>query len=546
MNYFTKPLTPPVGHGVRCLVVDDFEAMRRVTINQLRQLGMENIQSAKNGAEALRMLKSQPFDLVLSDWNMPVMSGIELLQAMRADDKLFALPFILITAEAERRKVDEAIAHGVTSLLLKPYAPKQLMARLERVLRAKPRAPGRSVLEDLVEDGTAVAGSPTPANAAAKPQSAAPDEEVRPSILIVDDTPDNLLVLSQLFKGEFRVRLAQTGAKALEFATGDDPPDLVLLDIMMPGMDGFEVARALREHPASQTIPIIFVTAMNSVDARLKGLDLGAVDFITKPIDPDTLKPRVRNFMRYVQLRKDLQTQYDDMVETAQLREDIERITRHDIKAPLAGALGLVQALIEDDSVGHRQVEQLRLAEESVMQVLNMINLSSELYKIETGRFNLRAAPVRIGDLLRRIAQMDRIAFGEKDLSISVDTDVTVGNEMPLALGDTTLCYSVFQNLLKNACEAAPAKSKVSIKLLDQTPLQIVIQNTGAVPQSIRERFFDKFVTSGKQGGTGLGTYSAKMLVEAQNGSIGLEVSDAENWTKVSVSLPRAGEASGA
>lgn len=546
MNYFTKPLTPPVGHGVRCLVVDDFEAMRRVTINQLRQLGMENIQSAKNGAEALRMLKSQPFDLVLSDWNMPVMSGIELLQAMRADEKLFALPFILITAEAERRKVDEAIAHGVTSLLLKPYAPKQLMTRLERVLRAKPRAPGPSVLEELLDDGAAVAAVPAPASVAAKAQGAAPEEEVRPSILIVDDTPDNLLVLSQLFKGEFRVRLAQTGAKALEFSTGDDPPDLVLLDIMMPGMDGFEVAREMREHPVSQTIPIIFVTAMNSVDARLKGLDLGAVDFITKPIDPDTLKPRVRNFMRYIQLRKDLQAQYDDMVETAQLREDIERITRHDIKAPLAGALGLVQALIEDDSVGRRQVEQLRLAEESVMQVLNMINLSSELYKIETGRFNLRAAPVRIGDLLRRIAQMDRIAFGEKDLSISVDTDVTVGNEMPLAMGDTTLCYSVFQNLLKNACEAAPAKSKVSIKLLDQTPLQIVIQNTGAVPQSIRERFFDKFVTSGKQGGTGLGTYSARMLVEAQNGSIGLEVSDAENWTKVSVSLPRAGEASGA
>ena len=536
MNYFNKPIAPPLGQGVRCLVVDDFEAMRRVTINQLRQLGMDNIQSAKNGAEALRLLKSQPFDLVLSDWNMPVMSGIELLQAMRADDKLFAIPFILITAEAERKKVDEAIAHGVTSLLLKPYAPRQLMTRLERVLQAKPRAPGRSALDDLRDDGAAPL-------LVAEPLAAARDSaDNQLSILIVDDTPDNLLLLSQVFKGEFRVRLAQTGAKALQFATSDDPPDLMLLDIMMPGMDGFEVARAMREHPTSETIPIIFVTAMASADARLKGLDLGAVDFITKPIDAETLKPRVRNFMRYVQLRKDLQAQFDDMVETAQLREDIERITRHDIKAPLAGALGLVQALIEDDSVGRRQVEQLRLAEESVMQVLNLINLSSELYKIETGRFALQAQPVRIGELLRRIAQMDRVAFTEKELSISVDTDVTVGNEMPMALGDATLCYSVFQNLLKNACEAAPAKTKVSVQLLDQNPLRIAIQNTGAVPRSIRDRFFDKFVTSGKPGGTGLGTYSARMLVQAQKGSVELEVSDAENWTRVTVLLPRAGE----
>jgi len=310
----------------------------------------------------------------------------------------------------------------------------------------------------------------------------------------------------------------------------------------MPGMDGFEVARLMREHPTSETIPIIFVTAMASADARLRGLDLGAVDFITKPIDPETLKPRVRNFMRYVQLRKDLQDEFDGMVETAQLREDVERITRHDIKAPLAGALGLVQALIEDDSVGRRQVEQLRLMEESVMQVLNMINLSSELYKIESGRFVLHAQPVRIGELLRRIAEMNRVTFAEKGLSIAVDTDVAVGAEPPRALADATLCYSVFQNLMKNACEAAPADSRVSVQLQDQDPLRIAISNTGAVPAAIRSRFFDKFVTSGKADGTGLGTYSARLLVQAQNGSIELDVSDDTNTTRITVVLPRAAD----
>lgn len=531
MNAFTPSRVRTIGADARCLVVDDHEAMRRITVNQLRQLGMEHIQTAKNGAEALRLMKSHRFDVVLSDWNMPVMSGIELLEAIRADQQLFATPFILVTAEAERSGVEQAIACGVTSLLLKPYVPKQLMARLERALAAKPRAPGPT--------HPAHGGPAQPSTDLAADAVARTDEDPRPSILIVDDSADNLVVLSQLFKGEFRVRLARTGAKALEFATSDEPPDLLLLDIMMPGMDGFEVARAMREHPVAQVIPIIFITAMTSADARLQGLDLGAVDFITKPIDPATLKPRVRNFMRYVQLRKNLQAEFDAMVETAQLREDVQRMSRHDVKAPLAGALGLIQTVLEDDFLPRRQTEHLRLAEESVMQALNLINLSSELYRIEKGSFTLHAGPVRIGDVLRRIAEMDRVAFAAKALSISVDTDMPVGDVTPVALGDATLCYSIFQNLLKNACEAAPVGSTVSIRLLDQTPLRIDIQNSGVVPAVVRDRFFEKYVTAGKRGGSGIGTYSARLLTQAQHGDISLEVSDRDNWTRVSVFLPR-------
>jgi CheY-like chemotaxis protein len=365
-------------------------------------------------------------------------------------------------------------------------------------------------------------------------------EPTRPTILIVDDTPDNLMLLSGLLKQEYRVRLAQNGAKALEICSSDDPPDLVLLDIMMPVMDGFEVAKSMREHPTSEAIPVIFVTAMTSADARLKGMDLGAVDFITKPIDPEQLKHRVRNFMRYVQMRKNLQAEYDDMVEMAQLKEHVEHISRHDIKGPLAGVLGLLHGLIDEDSLGRKQLEQVKLIEETTLQVLGMINLSSELFKIETGRFKLHAGSVNIGDILRRIAEINRSAFASKALTIAVDADVPVGDEMPKVSGDAVLCYSLFQNLLKNACEAAPDGTKVSVKLFDQSPLRIVIENQGAVPMTLRSRFFEKFATSGKQGGTGLGTYSAKLLTEAQGGSIELAVSDDTNTTGVTVVLPRA------
>jgi len=364
-------------------------------------------------------------------------------------------------------------------------------------------------------------------------------EPARPTILVVDDTADNLLLLSHLFKEEYRVRIAHTGEKCLHICQSNDPPDLVLLDIMMPGMDGFEVARRMREHPTSETIPIIFVTAMTGENERHKGLALGAVDFVTKPIDPDGLTLRVNNFMRYVRLQKQTQANYDGMMELARLREQVEHITRHDMKGPLAGVIGLVQSVANNNALDSDQLEQLHMAEDAALQVLDMINLSSELFKIETGRYKLEAKPVKIGEILHRVADMSCTTFAEKHLVIEVNTDVAAGRETPQVLGDAIFCYSLFQNLIKNACEAAPDNSRVNVSLKDGTPLQIIIRNKGTVPAEIRERFFGKYVTQGKQGGTGLGAYSAKLLTEAQHGTIELDVSDPGNQTTITVTLPR-------
>jgi len=212
------------------------------------------------------------------------------------------------------------------------------------------------------------------------------------------------------------------------------------------------------------------------------------------------------------------------------------------MKGPLAGVIGLVQALVGDESMNRKQVGQLHIVEETALQLLDMINLSSELFKIETGRFELDAKPVSIGDILRRIVEISRTTFAEKHIVVAIDTDMPVGEVVPKVLGDAMFCYSLFQNLIKNACEAAPENSRVAVTLIDETPLRIVIQNKGAVPAEIRGRFFDKFVTHGKKGGTGLGTYSAKLLAEAQNGTIAREPSDQENQTTITVTLPRYAE----
>lgn len=530
------------------LVVDDFDSMRRITANQLRQLGATRILEAANGSEALKIIRQQPITMVLSDWSMPVMSGLDLLLNLRADAKHFAMPFLMITAEAERDRVRQAVLAGVSELLVKPYTAGRLTDRIEKTLAWKPRQ--NKPIDPVAVMATAgvvvkrSGNRPTVPGAAEHPaatESAAPparEAAQPPTILVVDDTPDNLHLLSQLFKNEYRVKIAHNGEKALSICRSDAPPDLVMLDIMMPGMDGFEVARQLRGHPSSEHIPIIFVTAMTDETARLKGMELGAVDFVTKPIDPVALKLRVQNFMRYIELHCQLQADYDSMMESARLKEDVENITRHDMKGPLAGIIGLLQGLGDAGNLSEEQREQLSMAEETALQVMNMINLSSELYKIETGRFVCQPKPVLISDIIRRITPILRKVFAVKEITLAVAMPKGVSEERLVANADAMLCYSLFQNLLKNACEAAPDGTTVTVTLHAGTPLCITIDNDGVVPAGIRERFFEKFTTAGKQGGTGLGTYSAKLLAEAQGGSLAMETSDEKNHTRLIVTLP--------
>ena len=119
----------------------------------------------------------------------------------------------------------------------------------------------------------------------------------KPIILVVDDTPDNLIMMSNLLKNDYKVKIANSGEKALRIASSESPPDLILLDIMMPGMDGYEVCSSLKHEPNTMNIPVIFLTAKSEVEDEKKGLELGAVDYITKPISPPIVLARVKNHL---------------------------------------------------------------------------------------------------------------------------------------------------------------------------------------------------------------------------------------------------------
>ena len=132
--------------------------------------------------------------------------------------------------------------------------------------------------------------------------------ETKPRILIVDDERININVLADLLKSDYKIMAAINGEQALKAAEGKSPPDLVLLDIMMPEMDGYEVCRRLKKNPDTKDIPVIFVTAMGQEEDETKGLQLGAVDYITKPVIPAVVEARVRS---HVALRQSMVELHD-------------------------------------------------------------------------------------------------------------------------------------------------------------------------------------------------------------------------------------------
>ncbi|MEI6414838.1 MAG: response regulator [Pseudomonadota bacterium] len=500
------------------LVVDDVAAMRDIIGRQLREMKFSSVLNASNGQDALRLMETKPVGLILSDWSMPGMSGLELLREVRRHPKLKSLPFVMITAELQRERVRQAVEAGVDEFLVKPFSPAMFSEKIRRVLTQRRRSPQIAVVEDV-------------------PAPPAPSDLDKPTVLVVDDTPDNLTLVSGLLENDYQVKVATRGDKALKICE-TAPPDLILLDIMMPEMDGFEVCRRLKADLATASIPVIFLTALNDVASTVKGLGLGAVDYVAKPIEPAILKARVASSLRLFQAHEALRQQYDLLIDNARLRDDVEQITRHDLKNPLSAILGMVSALQSDSHLTQEQTQQIKGIEQATYDVLHMVHLSADLLLMEQGKYRLKPQPVDLVNLITRVAEESRQAFAGKRITLLTHFPELVEGILITLPGEPLLLYSLLHNLVKNAAEAVQEGETVLVTLYDGEPLVITVHNPGLVAAEIHDRFFEKFVTHGKEGGTGLGTYSAKLFVEAHGGRIDME-SQAEKGVTLSLAFPK-------
>jgi|GEM_PF-1771814 len=221
------------------------------------------------------------------------------------------------------------------------------------------------------------------------------------------------------------------------------------------------------------------------------------------------------------------------------LREDVERIMRHDLKSPLNGIINFPQLIASEGNLKEHQLELLGYIEEAGQRMLDQIDLSLDLYKIETGAYDFSPVPVDLCATVARVVRdLDSLA-GSIDVLIDVFVQgrALVASDRLFVAGNSLFCASMLANIVKNAIEASPPDGRVSIHIEQGDCAVVAVHNQCAVPEHIRPVFFEKYVTSGKTGGTGLGTYSARLLAQAQGGSIELDSSD-EAGATVTIRLP--------
>lgn len=374
--------------------------------------------------------------------------------------------------------------------------------------------------------------------------------EGRAKILLVDDRPENLVALEALLQPlDLELVLAKSGLEALKEILRQDFA-LILLDVQMPGMDGFKTASLIKEREKSQTIPIIFVTANNRDEEFVaEGYQAGAVDYIQKPFHPEILKSKVKVFVdlytQNEQIRRqtaqimeaevreaeqkleqahlaELQESYRFLKNLEAERNELTHMIVHDLRTPLTS---LIAALASFEPADPEAKEFLEIATHSGNNLLRMINNLLDVAKFESGAFPLHPSKFEAGELIDSAVR--EVAYLVAEKHIEIETHTTP--QGAAGEGDDELLRRVLVNLLGNAVKFSPEGSSIKIEAVRNGELVFKVSDTGAgIPDASKALVFEKFQQLGAQKSsrkisTGLGLTFCKRAVEAHQGRIWVE-----------------------
>jgi signal transduction histidine kinase len=375
------------------------------------------------------------------------------------------------------------------------------------------------------------------------------DIKNKQTILVVDDVSENIDVLRAVLHPKYKVKVALNGERALKIAVSSPRPDMILLDIMMPGMNGYEVCQRLKSNPSTHSIPVIFITAKSLDEDEKKGLELGAEDYITKPINPAIVLARVRTHLAlYDQNRaleqkvetrtRELQDAQKQLIQ-AEKMESIGRLAAgvaHEVKNPLAiiqmGTDFLAQEMLEDETINgviNDIYDAVRRADNVIKGLLDFSRDKE-----------LRLVAGNINEIIE--SSLHLVAHEMRQRNIEVTSDLAEG--LPAVNLDANKLQQVLINLFMNSAHAIEREGKLivtsQIKTLDSSAdlaydhenrfklgekvLWVEVEDTGTgITDEASVKIFDPFYTTKPVGeGTGLGLSVSRNIINLHEGSIDL------------------------
>lgn len=311
-----QPLpVPNLCRKARVLIVDN-EAMNLKLFKAYLASEAYDIVTAENGQGALSSIAASPPDVILLDIMMPVIDGFEITRLLKGSPETAGIPIILMTARSGRENKSAGLDAGADEFITKPVQRTELVARVRSMLRMKrfeEQIKGRQRSEDALS--------------LVQAQPAAGNEIIQNVLVAEDNDTDALLLLRQLELEPYTIKRVSTGEAAIREVL-NEPIDLVLLDLMLPGIDGFEVCRRIKGDDRTRNIQIVMMTSMRDLDCRVQSAELGTDDYLVKPVNPRELRARVQALLKKKRYIDKLHNRYEQVLNRA-ISDDLTGLFNH-------------------------------------------------------------------------------------------------------------------------------------------------------------------------------------------------------------------------
>ena len=342
-----------------------------------------------------------------------------------------------------------------------------------------------------------------------------------PRIMIVDDTPQNLELLESLLQRQgYQVFALPSGEMALQ-AAACHPPDIMLLDIVMPGMDGYEVCTRLKADPRLKEIPVLFLSGLHDTWDKVRAFQVGGVDYISKPFQIEEVEVRVRSQLELRRQQNALRAAHERLREMERLRDNLVHLLVHDLRSPLGAIRMTVEMMSAFVPTEDPELPQMvAIACRSLDQLSEMVTQLLDISRFEAGQMPVKRTPGDAAELVR-LVQASLVALAEGRRLV-----LTVPETLP-AVFDADLIRRVLVNLLANAVKFTLRDGEVKIQVSREAgQIRVAVTDDGpGIPAELHDKIFEKFgqvENQHAQRGTGLGLTFCKLAVEAHGGQIGV------------------------